>query len=104
LSRFLSFIINHPVVKEDGLLASFLSETSFEAWRKRTSLSLEEESTTKRVDRNEEMNIPSDLEEKIALVRSRLGTLIDTWQKICVFAERIIKRREASAVWRLCST
>lgn len=32
------------------------------------------------------------------VVRSKLGVLIDQWQKICILAERIIKRREAAAV------
>lgn len=56
---------NHPIIKEDGVLASFLSEPSFEAWRKQNAVSLDEESASKRVDRTEEMTIPSDLEEKI---------------------------------------
>lgn len=57
---------NHPIIKEDGLLTVFLTEPSFEAWRKHTSVSLDEESATKRVDRIEEMSIPSDLEDKLA--------------------------------------
>lgn len=57
---------NHPVIKEDGLLSTFLTESSFEMWRKNNAVSLEEESTSKRVDRIEEMSIPSDLEEKLA--------------------------------------
>jgi hypothetical protein len=56
---------NHPVIKEDALLAAFLTEPSFELWRKNTPISLDEESVSKRVDRNEEMTIPSDLEEKL---------------------------------------
>lgn len=59
---------NHPVIKEDGLLSVFLTEPSLEAWRKHSSVSYEEESASKRVDRIEEMSIPSDLEEKLAYV------------------------------------
>lgn len=62
------FHSNHPVIKDDGLLAVFLTEPSFETWRKQTAVSLEEESVSKRVDRIEEMTIPSDLEDKIACV------------------------------------
>ncbi|KAJ7577075.1 hypothetical protein C8J56DRAFT_799466 [Mycena floridula] len=98
LSRCLNFVVNHPVIKEDGLLAVFITEPSFEEWRKHTSVSLDEESTSKRVDRVEEMTIPSDLEEKIAIVRGKVSPLIDQWQRICILAERIIKRREAAAV------
>ena len=31
-------------------------------------------------------------------MRGRIGPLIDQWQRICILAERIIKRREAAAV------
>lgn len=31
-------------------------------------------------------------------MRSRLNSLIEQWQRICILAERIIKRREAAAV------
>ncbi|THH05409.1 hypothetical protein EW145_g4817 [Phellinidium pouzarii] len=98
LQRFLNFVVNHPIIKEDGLLAVFLSEPSLEQWRKHTSISLDEESASKRLDRVEEMTIPSDLEEKLIIVRNKLGALIEQWQKICILAERIIKRREAAAV------
>ncbi|KAH8108346.1 hypothetical protein DFH11DRAFT_1634540 [Phellopilus nigrolimitatus] len=98
LQRFLNFIVNHPIIKDDGLLAVFLTEPSLEQWRKHTVVSLDEESASKRVDRVEEMTIPSDLEEKLKVVRNKLGSLIEQWQKICILAERIIKRREAAAV------
>lgn len=57
---------NHPIIKEDGLLAVFLTEPSFESWRKHSSISYEEESASKRVDQVEEMSIPRDLEDKLA--------------------------------------
>jgi sorting nexin-8 len=52
-------------MKEDGILAVFLTHTSFEEWRKQSHVSLDEESASKRIDRVEEMSIPSDLEDKI---------------------------------------
>lgn len=61
-------ISNHPVIKEDGLLMVFLTEPSLEAWRKHQSISYEEESASKRVDRVEEMSIPSDLDDKLLCV------------------------------------
>ncbi|KAG6821448.1 hypothetical protein H0H93_010172 [Arthromyces matolae] len=98
LARALNFVINHPVIKDDGLIAVFLTEPSLETWRKHSSVSLDEESASKRVDRIEEMTIPSDLEDKLAGVRVRLNPLIDQWQRICILAERIIRRQEAAAV------
>lgn len=97
LTRALNFVINHPIIKIDGLLSVFLTEPSFETWRKQTDISLEEESVSKRVDRVEEMSIPSDLEDKIATLREKLGPLIKQWQWICILVERIIRRREAAA-------
>ncbi|KAF8966276.1 hypothetical protein BDZ97DRAFT_1808557 [Flammula alnicola] len=98
LARALNFVVNHPIMKEDGILNVFLTEPSFETWRKQNAVSLDEESTSKRVDRIEEMTIPSDLEDKLAVVRGKIPQLIEQWQRICILAERIIKRREAAAV------
>ncbi|KAL1747816.1 hypothetical protein HDZ31DRAFT_30940 [Schizophyllum fasciatum] len=98
LARALTFIVNHPVIKEDALLGIFLTEPSFEAWRKQNIVSLDEESANKRIDRVEEMAIPSDLEDKLSSVRSQVPLLIEHWQRACVLAERIMKRREAAAV------
>ncbi|KAG8902682.1 Sorting nexin mvp1 [Tulasnella sp. 403] len=98
LLRFLNFVINHPIVSADGILAAFLNEPSFEAWKKHSaSISLEEESTSKKIDRVEEMSIPSDLEEKMNVVRSKLPSLIENWTRICAIADRIVKRHEAAA-------
>ncbi|KAF9047100.1 hypothetical protein BDZ89DRAFT_1058168 [Hymenopellis radicata] len=97
LTRCLNFIRNHPIIKDDAVLAVFLTEPSFEDWRKHTAISLDEESASKHIDKVEEMAIPSDLEDKIATVRGRVNPLIDQWQRICILAERIIKRREAAA-------
>ncbi|PIL25125.1 hypothetical protein GSI_13014 [Ganoderma sinense ZZ0214-1] len=98
LTRFINFVVNHPVIKDDPILQSFLTEPSLEEWRKHTAISYEEESTGKRVDRIEEMAIPSDLEDKLAVVRGKIGFLIEHWQRICLLTERIVRRREAAAV------
>ncbi|KAF9454352.1 hypothetical protein P691DRAFT_693036 [Macrolepiota fuliginosa MF-IS2] len=98
LQRALNFVLNHPVLKEDGVLGVFLTAPSFETWRKTTAVSLDEESLSKRVDRVEEMSIPSDFEEKLTVIRTRLNPLIEQWQRICILAERIMKRHEAAAV------
>jgi sorting nexin-8 len=102
------------VIKDDALLSTFLAESSFEQWRKHSSISLEEESASKRIDRVEEMTIPSDLEDKLGYiflsptnlcsnlplrhVRQRIVLLIEAWQKICILGERLIRKREAAAV------
>lgn len=65
LARFLNYVVNHPIIRADGILAAFLTESSFEQWRKHTPVTLDEESTGKRVDPVEEMAIPSDLDDKL---------------------------------------
>ena len=65
LGRFLNYVINHPIIRDDGILTAFLTESSFDQWRKHTPVALDEESTGKRVDRVEEMAIPSDLDDKL---------------------------------------
>ncbi|QRV89261.1 sorting nexin MVP1 [Ceratobasidium sp. AG-Ba] len=97
LARFLNFVLNHPVLSQDGLLSVFLAEPHLETWRKQTSFSLEEESLSKRVERVEEMSVPSDCDEKLAAVRRKLPGLVDHWTRISVIAERLVKRREGAA-------
>ena len=65
LARFLNYVVNHPIIKDDGILAAFLTQSSLEQWRKQESITLDEESTGKRIDRVEEMAIPSDLDDKL---------------------------------------
>ena len=65
LARFLEFVVNHPIMRGDGILTAFLTESSFEQWRKHTPVTLDEESTGKRIDPVEEMAIPSDLDDKL---------------------------------------
>ncbi|KAG8742768.1 Sorting nexin mvp1 [Ceratobasidium sp. 414] len=97
LARFLNFALNHPVLSQDGLLSVFLTEPHLETWRKQNTISLEEESQSKRIERVEEMSVPSDCEEKLAAVRRKLPGLVDHWTRISVIAERLVKRQEGAA-------
>ncbi|KAG8822978.1 Sorting nexin mvp1 [Serendipita sp. 400] len=97
LARFLNFVVNHPVIKDDGVLSVFLSEPDFDGWKRRTPISYDEEATTKRVDRNDEMSIPGNLEEKLAATRQKIGTLIEQWTRLCTITERVLKRRETGS-------
>ena len=86
MQRFLTFVVfvfrsgsvpillkcfyrNHPVLKEDSVLAVFLTEPSLEQWRKHGIVSYEEEALSKRVDSVEAMTIPKDLEDKLKQVK-----------------------------------
>jgi hypothetical protein len=68
LKRFINSVVNHPVIKDDGALNVFLVEPHFEAWRKRTKVSLDEESASKKLNPAQEMGIPSDLDDKLKWV------------------------------------
>lgn len=64
------------MIKDDGLLYVFLTEQSFDAWKKQHSVSLDEESASKRLDSVEEMSIPGDLEEKLKCVTVELELIV----------------------------
>ncbi|EUC55985.1 sorting nexin MVP1 [Rhizoctonia solani AG-3 Rhs1AP] len=97
LARFLVFVLNHPILSQDGLLSTFLTEPHLEVWRKQNSVSLEEESMSKRIERIEEMSVPGDCSEKLMVVRKKLPGLIDHWTRISIIVERIVKRKEGEA-------
>ena len=97
LRRYINMVVNHPVLKDDGALNVFLSESNFEAWRKRTRVSAEEESASKRLNAAEEMAIPADLDEKLGTMREHLPALIASYQKVVGLAERALSRLQAAA-------
>ncbi|WOO83512.1 Sorting nexin MVP1 [Vanrija pseudolonga] len=97
LRRFLNALVNHPVIRDDGALNVFMTEINFEAWRKRMKVSTEEESVSKRLNPAQEMVIPSDLEEKLDRLRTRLPGLIASYQKMVTLAERELHRLQVAA-------
>ncbi|WWD21073.1 hypothetical protein CI109_105554 [Kwoniella shandongensis] len=97
LRRFINFVVNHPVMKDDGALNVFLTEPSFESWRKRTKVSTDEESLSKKLNHAQEMAIPADLEEKLGVLRDHLPAMLGSYQKLVVLAERGLGRLQAQA-------
>ncbi|ORY92624.1 hypothetical protein BCR35DRAFT_298091 [Leucosporidium creatinivorum] len=94
LKRFLGFCVNHPVLKEDGLVKVFLEEQEdLSTYRSRTSITLEEESLSRVLTPSEEMSIPSDLSTKLTSFHSRLPSLIEHWTRITSIADRLAHRR-----------
>jgi sorting nexin-8 len=62
LQRFINAVVNHPVLRNDNLVNTFLTEKSdLSLWRKSTPVSLEEEHATRRLSPADEMSIPSEL-------------------------------------------
>ncbi len=90
-------VVNHPVTRDDGALNVFLTEPAFEAWRKRTKVSTEEESASKKLNPAQEMGIPADLDEKLGILRDHLPAVFASYQKLVVLAERSLARLQAAS-------
>lgn len=90
-------IVNHPVLRVDGALSVFLTETNFEAWRKRVKVSTEEESSSKSLSAAQISNIPSDLDEKLGTLRDNLPSLLSSYQKLVLLAEKSLIRLQTQS-------
>jgi sorting nexin-8 len=66
----------------------------FIEWRKTASISLEEESSSRKLTAEEEMSIPSDLDTKLGSLRSRILPLLEHWTKVVTILDRIAHRRQ----------
>lgn len=97
LKRFINMIANHPVTRDDGAVNVFLTETNFEAWRKRVKVSTDEESASKKLSHAQEMGIPADLDQKLSVLRARLPDLHASYQKLVTLAERNLGRLQAAS-------
>jgi sorting nexin-8 len=89
-------IVNHPVTRDDGALNVFLTEPNFEAWRKRTKVSTDEESASKKLNPAQEMGIPGDLEDMLRVLRDHLTAVLASYQKFVALAERSLARLQAA--------
>ncbi|KDE02993.1 hypothetical protein MVLG_06493 [Microbotryum lychnidis-dioicae p1A1 Lamole] len=98
LERFLVALLNHPTLKHDHLVRIFHNEQSeLSAWRKSNPISLEEESTSRILTSEEEMSVPSDLEERLTNLRARIIPLVEHWTRVTTTIDRIAHRRQNQA-------
>ncbi|GJN89234.1 hypothetical protein Rhopal_002213-T1 [Rhodotorula paludigena] len=94
LERALTSLVNHPVIKHDALLATFMNDQSdLASYRKTAHLSLDEESSTRTLTPLEEGSLPADIDARLSSLRQRLPLLVDSWTKITVASERVSHRR-----------
>ena len=63
-------------------------------WRKNTSITLEEESLSHTLTSEDEMSIPSDLEARLASLRTRIAPLVEHWSRITHTADRLAHRQQ----------
>ncbi|CAO3674287.1 unnamed protein product [Umbelopsis ramanniana] len=100
LTRFVNFLVCHPVLAQDEVVEKFLSEPSeLLAWRRQHPPSIEEEFVRLNPDvKQMQMEVPADLDERLAKVGNNLTISIEHYKIMCLAVERMIKRTEAQVV------
>lgn len=100
LTRFVNFLVCHPVLAKDEVVEKFLSEPSeLLAWRRQHPPSIEEEFVRLNPDvKQMQTEVPADLDERLAKVGNNLTISIEHYKIMCFAVERMIKRTEAQVV------
>ncbi|BGP02664.1 Sorting nexin Mvp1 [Rhodotorula toruloides ATCC 204091] len=94
LERALTALTSHPVIKHDGLLATFLNEqTDLTLYRKAHPFDLSEESHTRTLSPSDLSKLPTDLDSRLALLRQRITPLVEHWTRITTTLDRLAHRR-----------
>lgn len=97
LSRFVNFLVVHPVLKEDSLVNTFLTEsTSLATFRRENAIHPFEEFEFSSLKPHLEHLSPNDIDSRVAKARSQVDQAIHQHEKICLAIERIRARQQAS--------
>ncbi|GJJ72379.1 sorting nexin-8 [Entomortierella parvispora] len=99
LVRFMNALMRHPILKNDPLVISFLTEpVELALWRKNVVISTEDEFMTKLpIHANLSKQIPLDLDLQIEGIKRRLPSSIDYYRNMVHVMDRVQKRVEANA-------
>ncbi|CEP17235.1 hypothetical protein [Parasitella parasitica] len=99
LSRFINAIIRHPVLRQDDIVARFLTEPSeLSAWRKQNPPNLDEEFKRKtHAIRDLDDMTPMNLDEQLQKARKRVSAAIHHYVNLCYIMERMIRRMHGQA-------
>ncbi|CAO0797638.1 unnamed protein product [Mucor circinelloides] len=99
LSRFINAIIRHPVLRQDDIVARFLTEPSeLSAWRKQNPPNLDEEFKRKtHAIRDMDDMTPMNLDEQLQKARKRVSAGINHYVNLCFIMERMIRRMHGQA-------
>jgi len=94
LVRFINFVGNHPILREDADFIAFLKEQGdIAAYRKRVpATSTEEFDTFGNLTDREAQSIPVDIESKVAKLKVALATMLDEYAILSESAEQISQR------------
>ncbi|KAG0317639.1 Sorting nexin mvp1 [Dissophora globulifera] len=99
LTRFMNALVRHPVLRNDPLVVSFLTEpVELALWRKNVVISTEDEFTT-RLPIGEALakQVPQTLDIELESVKRRLPASIEYYRSMVQVLGRVQKRTEASA-------
>ncbi|KAG0056308.1 Sorting nexin mvp1 [Gryganskiella cystojenkinii] len=99
LTRFMNALMRHPVLKNDPLVISFLTEpVELALWRKNVVISTEDEFTAKiPISETLSKQIPMTLDTQLDAVKRRLPASIEYYKNMVHVLDRIQKRTEANA-------
>lgn len=106
LTRYLTLVANHPILKHDKAVKAFLTETmDFSTWRKIHHEELQisehnkndEASLIGKLSNSQESLIPTTIETIVQTLRESLPELIEGLTRFCSLIERINYRNEMNA-------
>ncbi|KAF9097350.1 Sorting nexin mvp1 [Mortierella sp. GBA35] len=99
LTRFTNALMRHPVLRNDPLVVSFLTEpVELALWRKNVVISTEDEFTSKLpISESLAKQVPLDLELQLEIIKRRLPASVDYYRSMVHVMDRVQKRTEATA-------
>ncbi|KAG0263311.1 Sorting nexin mvp1 [Linnemannia exigua] len=99
LTRFTNALMRHPVLKNDPLVISFLTEpVELALWRKNVVISTEDEFTSKLpIPESLVKQVPMDLELQLESIKRRLPASVEYYRSMVHVMDRVQKRTEANA-------
>ncbi|KAF9951868.1 Sorting nexin mvp1 [Mortierella alpina] len=99
LIRFMNALMRHPVLRNDPLVLSFLTEpVELSLWRKNVVISTEDEFTSQLpIPESLPKQVPLDLELQLENIKRRLPTSIEYFRSMVHVMDRVQKRTEATA-------
>ncbi|KAF9323143.1 sorting nexin [Podila minutissima] len=99
LTRFMNALIRHPVLRNNPLIVSFLTEpVEFATWRKNTVISTEDEfASLLPMSAVLARQIPANIKLQLELIKRRLPGSIEYYRGMVHVMDRIQKRIETNA-------
>ncbi|KAG0230323.1 hypothetical protein B0O80DRAFT_441321 [Mortierella sp. GBAus27b] len=99
LTRFMNALMRHPVLRNDPLVVSFLTEPlEFAVWKKGVIISTDDEFVSQLpIPEDLTTHVPPDFETQLEGIKTRLPAMIDYVRSMVHVVDRIQKRTEATA-------